>query len=277
MSRPDSARAANSGAPGPEVKMRLPGRVGGGPMMPASAKRAPAAVTARKIPLAVPGAIALQSTYNRSLPVALTAAPTWSATAPATEGGTIDRRTSHVLTNCARSATSSMPAWAARLRDSGPRPARQVSTRRPCWCRTVPTPLPISPGLRMPTVSMLTLTMYLTARRHSPCLECARVTTLANQVENALNETRMLILGAQVLLGFQFQAIFQPGFDRLPPELQVLKAVGLGLMLIAVGLLLAPGAFHQIVEHGNDSPRVIEFTSRIATVALLPFALSMGF
>jgi hypothetical protein len=102
------------------------------------------------------------------------------------------------------------------------------------------------------------------------------VTKLANQVENALNETRMLILGAQVLLGFQFQAAFQPGFERLPPELQDLKLVGLGLMLLAVGLLLAPGAFHQIVERGNDSPRVVDFTSRIATVALLPFAVGMG-
>src|SRR5438477_13096828 len=86
----------------------------------------------------------------------------------------------------------------------------------------------------------------------------------------------MLILGAQVLLGFQFQAVLQPGFERLPPEEQDLKLVGLGLMLLAVGLLLAPGAFHQIVERGNDSPRVVAFTSRIATVALLPFAVGMG-
>jgi hypothetical protein len=102
------------------------------------------------------------------------------------------------------------------------------------------------------------------------------VTKLTNQVENALNETRMLILGAQVLLGFQFQAVLQPGFERLPPELQDLKLVGLGLMLVAVGLLLSPGAFHQIVERGNDSPRVVAFTSRIATFALLPFAVGMG-
>ena len=102
------------------------------------------------------------------------------------------------------------------------------------------------------------------------------VAKLANQVENVLNETRMLILGAQVLLGFQFQAVLQPGFERLPPALQDLKVVGLGLMLLAVGLLLSPGAFHQIVERGNDSPRVVAFTSRIATLALLPFAVGMG-
>lgn len=40
-------------------------------------------------------------------------------------------------------------------------------------------------------------------------------------------------------------------------------------MLVAVALLIAPGAFHQIVERGNDSPRVID-SSHIATLALLP-------
>ena len=42
------------------------------------------------------------------------------------------------------------------------------------------------------------------------------MTKLADQVENALNETRMLILGAQVLLGFQFQGAFQPGQEPSP-------------------------------------------------------------
>jgi len=86
----------------------------------------------------------------------------------------------------------------------------------------------------------------------------------------------MLILGAQVLLGFDFESGFQPGFDRLPAHAQELKLLGLGLMLIAVGLLIAPGAFHQIAECGNDSPRLIDFTGRIASFALLPFALGIG-
>jgi Family of unknown function (DUF6328) len=102
------------------------------------------------------------------------------------------------------------------------------------------------------------------------------VSQLTDKVENALNETRMLILGAQVLLGFEYQGVFQSGFDRLPIETQHLKLLGLLLMLIAVGLLLAPGAYHQIVEAGNDTPRVIGFTNRIAAFALLPFAMSIG-
>ena len=33
---------------------------------------------------------------------------------------------------------------------------------------------------------------------------------IKNKVQNALDEVRILILGSQVLLGFQFQAVFQP-------------------------------------------------------------------
>jgi len=86
----------------------------------------------------------------------------------------------------------------------------------------------------------------------------------------------MLILGSQVLVGFEFMSGFQPGFDRLPSSAQELKLLGLGLMLIAVGLLVAPGAFHQIVEKGNDTPRLIAFTGGIASFALLPFAVGLG-
>jgi hypothetical protein len=102
------------------------------------------------------------------------------------------------------------------------------------------------------------------------------VAKLADKAENALNETRMLILGAQVLIGFNFQSTFQPGFEKLSPDAQLLKLLGLGLMLAAVALLIAPGAFHQIVERGDDSQRLIGFTGRIASFALLPFAFGLG-
>ncbi len=99
---------------------------------------------------------------------------------------------------------------------------------------------------------------------------------LSSQAEDALNETRMLILGAQVLVGFAFQAVFQPGFDRLPLDAQLVMVVGLAMMLVAVGVLIAPSAFHQIVEDGYDTPRVLAFTTTLASVALLPFAIGLG-
>ena len=102
------------------------------------------------------------------------------------------------------------------------------------------------------------------------------MTSLSDKAENALNETRTLILGAQVLVGFSFQAGFQPGFTRLPLAAQELEILGLGLMLVAVGLLIAPSSFHQIVAGGHDTPGVIAYTGRIAALALLPFAIGIG-
>jgi cytochrome bd-type quinol oxidase subunit 2 len=99
---------------------------------------------------------------------------------------------------------------------------------------------------------------------------------IKDKVQNALDEVRMLILGSQVLFGFQFRSIFEKGFEALPEHARYLKFGALGLMTIAVGLLMAPGAYHQIVERGQDNRHIHRFTTRIAEVALLPFALGFG-
>ena len=45
---------------------------------------------------------------------------------------------------------------------------------------------------------------------------------LSKKVKIALDETRMLILGAQILLGFQFRGAFSDGFDQLPTDVRYL-------------------------------------------------------
>lgn len=99
---------------------------------------------------------------------------------------------------------------------------------------------------------------------------------IKDKVQNALDETRILILGSQVLLGFQFRSTFETGFDKLPEHTQYLKLIALGLMTVAVGLLMSPGPYHQLVEEGEDTSRMHRFTSLIALLALLPFALGFG-
>ena len=42
--------------------------------------------------------------------------------------------------------------------------------------------------------------------------------SLSAKVKTSLDETRTLMLGAQILLGFQFHGAFQQRFDDLPPE-----------------------------------------------------------
>jgi DMSO reductase anchor subunit len=99
---------------------------------------------------------------------------------------------------------------------------------------------------------------------------------LKDKVKNALDEARMLVLGAQVLVGFQMRSVFEKGFDSLPVASQALKLAGLGLMLLAVGLIIAPSSYHRLVERGEDTHETHRYTSKMMDWALLPFALGLG-
>jgi hypothetical protein len=100
---------------------------------------------------------------------------------------------------------------------------------------------------------------------------------LKDKIQNALDEGRMLVLGSQVLLGFQYRSVFEPGFEKLPLSSQYLKVTALGLMLITLGLLLAPGAYHRIVEEGEDTHSLHRVATKVMDFALLPFAVALGF
>ena len=100
--------------------------------------------------------------------------------------------------------------------------------------------------------------------------------SLSDKVTDALNETRILILGAEILLGFQFTAVFQPHFKDLPAPSRWLNGAAYALMLSAVILLIAPGSFHRLVEGGNDTARLHRVTTALAAAALAPFALCLG-
>jgi Family of unknown function (DUF6328) len=99
---------------------------------------------------------------------------------------------------------------------------------------------------------------------------------LSKKVKVALDETRMLILGAQILLGFQFRGVFGDGYDQLPADSRYLSGVALGLMICVVGLLITPGPYHRMVEAGTDSGRFQRLVTIVAELALLPFALALG-
>jgi hypothetical protein len=99
---------------------------------------------------------------------------------------------------------------------------------------------------------------------------------LSKKVKTALEEARMLILGAQILLGFGFSAAFSDGFDELPGHSRHLEALALMLMVTAVALMIMPGPYHRIVERGRDSGAFHKVTTVIADLSLLPFALALG-
>ena len=99
---------------------------------------------------------------------------------------------------------------------------------------------------------------------------------IQEKLKIALDETRMLIMGVQILIGFQFEAIIQDGFASLPSSSQTCIGGALLLMVGTAGLLIAPAAQHRLVEDGNASWRVIAATTRCMTAALLAFAIGIA-
>ena len=92
----------------------------------------------------------------------------------------------------------------------------------------------------------------------------------------AMDETRLLILGSQVLFGFLFQGVFQNGFDSLSSVSKNLVCAALALMMLSIGCLIAPSMQHRIVEAGEATPRLEHATTVLAGGALLPFIASLG-
>jgi hypothetical protein len=99
---------------------------------------------------------------------------------------------------------------------------------------------------------------------------------LERQLKIALDESRLLILGAQVLFGFQFNGIFQQQFESLPLSSRAFVCAGLTLLMIAIGLLIAPSMQHRIVERGQDSPRVLALATLFTGMALMPVAIALA-
>ncbi len=100
--------------------------------------------------------------------------------------------------------------------------------------------------------------------------------SLKDKIENALNETRILVLGIQILIGFGFRGFYEPGFSRMSPETQQLQLVALGLMLLGFGILMLPVPYHRIVLHGRNTAHLHRLATMTVSCGLLPFALAMG-
>jgi hypothetical protein len=99
---------------------------------------------------------------------------------------------------------------------------------------------------------------------------------LDSKLKTALDETRLLFLGGQVLLGFQFQAFFQDGFATLSTLAKYLSLAGLVLMVLSMALLVVPAMQHRMVERGEASQRLLRTTTRFAAASLVPLAISLA-
>lgn len=102
------------------------------------------------------------------------------------------------------------------------------------------------------------------------------VTPLSAKVEQMLTEARVIIPGAQALLGFQLTVTLTRIFETLPFLSKLAHAVALCCIALSIILLMAPAALHRISFNGEDSPEFLRIGSAFVMSAPLPLALGIA-
>jgi len=74
--------------------------------------------------------------------------------------------------------------------------------------------------------------------------------TLNNKIKHVLTEARMVLPGAQALLGFQIVTMVLDDFDRLPESSKQVHLISLLATALSTVLLVA---YHRIVEQGANT------------------------
>jgi hypothetical protein len=100
--------------------------------------------------------------------------------------------------------------------------------------------------------------------------------SLHEKIDQMLLESRVILPGAQALLGFQFVVTMMQAFPSLPEGVRQVHFVALGMVLLSVLLLLAPAAVHRLAFGGEDSERMHDIGSLLVAAALLPLAAGIA-
>ena len=100
---------------------------------------------------------------------------------------------------------------------------------------------------------------------------------LDKRAQNAIEEARMVLPGIQALFGFQLVAVFNQRFPQIPAGQQVLHYASLLLIAVAIGLIMAPAAYHRIAEEHSVSRFFVQLTSVMIATSMLPLLTAISF
>ena len=114
-------------------------------------------------------------------------------------------------------------------------------------------------------------------RKNTPPLPKEEPSKITEKIKEALIEARMVLPGAQALLGFQVANTFTNSFEQLPRVAQWLHLASLLSVAVATILLIAPAAYHRIAEHGEDSEEFYNLAGRFLLTALVFLGLGISF
>src|SRR5262245_42005092 len=91
-----------------------------------------------------------------------------------------------------------------------------------------------------------------------------------------LTEARVILPGAQALLGFQLIVTLTPTFEQLPASSRLLHVAALISVAFAIILLMTPAALHRISFYGADTERFLQIRSWFVIAAPVPLALGIA-
>jgi hypothetical protein len=94
-------------------------------------------------------------------------------------------------------------------------------------------------------------------------------TKLEHRIVQVLTEARVVLPGAQALLGFQLAMTLTEPFEKLPQSVKLVHLASLGFMTLVMIVLISPAAYHRIVERGQDTERFHRFASRMVILSLV--------
>ena len=101
-------------------------------------------------------------------------------------------------------------------------------------------------------------------------------TSLKSRIEQMLTEARVIIPGAQALLGFQLIAVLTKSFSELPSAFKYIHCVALCAVALSVVLLMTPAALHRIGFQGEDDPTFFRIGSWLVVAGSIPLAIGIA-
>ena len=92
---------------------------------------------------------------------------------------------------------------------------------------------------------------------------------LEDKIVQVLTEARVVLPGAQAMLGFQLAMTLMDGYDKLPHSSKDVHVAGICAIAITIVFLMAPAAYHRFVEGGEDTERFHRFASWMVVAAMV--------
>ena len=99
---------------------------------------------------------------------------------------------------------------------------------------------------------------------------------LEQEATHVTDEARMILPGVQAIMGFQLIAVFNQKFEGLDEGQQIVHLVAFLLVTLAMGLIMAPAAYHRLAERGRVTRRFVDLASALLCLALPPFMVGVS-